>query len=315
MIRILVTPSRYQQTLQLALWMKEYPHEEWEWIDVDALVTTIQDMLQEAYTYTLEGKRRVLLIHNAYFLTTARKPSIESSQEYASFERVFEQTLDHPHMIFLCEEDIDGKNKWVKLIKQTNDVMIVPPLKKQAWNDLLQQPILERGIQWSSHALYTFIDRLYPDIDRAIQELDKLSLLEQPLTDAHIKQWIPQSLETNVFEFTNAVVQSRTGDALQIFRDLTLQRVEPVTFISMLGRQLMLMELVYALMDKGLSLSAISQSLNVHEYRVKLMVQGKRTFSNERLEEAVLSLADLDYDIKSGQKDRFQAFEFWLLNR
>jgi DNA polymerase-3 subunit delta len=315
MIRILVSPSRYQQTIHLATWMNDYPEHEWERIEIDALVTPIQDMLQEAYTYTLDGKRRVLLIQNAYFLTSARKPSIESNQDFSSFERVFEQTLDHPHMIFLCEDDVDGKNKWVKLMKQSGDVTVLPPLKKPAWNELIQLPIQKRGIQWSSHAKLLFIDRLYPDIDRAIQELDKLSLLEQPLTDAHIKQWIPQSLETNVFEFSNAVVQGHVGDALRIFRDLTLQRVEPVTFISMLGRQFMLMETVYALDEKGLSQSAISQSLNIHEYRVKLILQGKRLFPLDRVEEAIVSLADLDYHIKSGQKDRFQAFEFWLLHR
>lgn len=315
MIRILVSPTRYQQTQQLAKWMQDYPDDQWERIHLDGLVTTIQDILQEAYTYTLEGKRRVLLIQNAYFFTSARKPSLESDQDYAPFERVFEQTLDHPHLIFLFEEEIDGKNKWVKLVKQTQDLTILPPLKKQMWTDLLEEPIAKRGIQWSYQAKMVFIDRLFPDLDRAIQELDKLSLLDQPLADAHIKQWIPQTLETNVFEFYNAVVQGRTGDALTIFRDLTLQRVEPVTFISMLGRQLMLMEIVYALDEKGLSLSTISQSLNIHEYRVKLMVQGKRLFPLDHLERAIVSLADLDYHIKSGQKDRFQAFEFWLLNR
>jgi DNA polymerase-3 subunit delta len=77
----------------------------------------------------------------------------------------------------------------------------------------------------------------------------------------------------------------------------------------------MLMETVYALDEKGLSQSAISQSLNIHEYRVKLILQGKRLFPLDRVEEAIVSLADLDYHIKSGQKDRFQAFEFWLLHR
>ena len=314
MIRLLVSPTRYQQQLQLSVWLKDYPEDQWEIMSMDALTTTIQDIVQEAYTFTLLGKQRLLLIQNAYFFTSVRKPSIDQEQDFDVFEQLFRQTLDLPHLIFLLEEDIDGKNKWVKLIKQSNDVTLLPVLKKQEWAPVLEKAIQERKIPWGTGATWALTERLYPDLDRAINELDKLQLLGETITEKHIQRWVPLTLESNVFELSNAILKGQLGDALAIFRDLSYQRVEPITLLTLMSRQFQGMEVVYALEEKGLSPIAIAQALNWHEYRVKVLLQAKKTFPLSRVENAVSSLADLDYQIKSGQMERFQAFETWLLN-
>lgn len=314
MIRLLVSPTRYQQTIQLSLWLKDYPEDQWDILSMDALTTTIQDIVQEAYTFTLLGKQRLLLIQNAYFFTAARKPSIDQEQDFDVFEQLFRQTLDLPHLIFLLEEDVDGKNKWVKLIKQSNDVTLLPVLKKQEWAPVLEKAIQARKIPWGTGATWALTERLYPDLDRAINELDKLQLLGETITEKHIQRWVPLTLESNVFELSNAILKGQLGDALAIFRDLSYQRVEPITLLTLMSRQFQGMEIVYALEEKGLSTLAISQALNWHEYRVKVLLQAKKTFPLSRIENAISSLADLDYHIKSGQIDRFQAFEMWLLH-
>ena len=177
-----------------------------------------------------------------------------------------------------------------------------------------RKAIQERKIPWGSGATWALTERLYPDLDRAINELDKLQLLGETITEKLIQRWVPLTLESNVFELSNAILKGQLGDALAIFRDLSYQRVEPITLLTLMSRQFQGMEIVYALEEKGLSTLAISQALNWHEYRVKVLLQAKKTFPLSRIENAISSLADLDYHIKSGQIDRFQAFEMWLLN-
>jgi DNA polymerase III subunit delta len=313
MIRCLHAPTRYQRQTYLKTFLLGYPETDWDVIAIDALSTTIQDIIQEALTYTLLGKQRLLIVDNPYFLTTQRKPSLDQDQDFSSLEQLFQQTLDLPHILFVLEEPWDGKNKWVKLLKQTNDLVDLPPLKKIEWSSVVDQESNLRNLTMAYGPKSLFIDRLYPDLDRAMQELDKLALLGEPLTERHIQTLIPLTLESNVFELNNALFSGKTNDAITIYQALMLQRVEPVTLLSLCARQLLLIVRVYALADEGLSQSAIAHAMNIHEYRVKLMLQHKKMVPLQRVETAISSLADLDYHIKSGQIDRFQGMELWLL--
>lgn len=314
MIRCVYAPTRVQRQQYLATLLNDYPSEQWDRIELDALSVTIQDLCQEAMTYTLTGKQRLLLVSNAYFFTTQRKPAIDQLQDFDVFERLFSQTLDLPHIVFLLEEPWDGKNKWIKLLKQTQDVIELPLLKKQAWFPFLDEALNMRSLSWSYAMKSLFIERLYPDLDRAIQELDKLALYGEPLTEVQLKAWIPITLESNVFELSNALLEGKMADAMRMYQDLIVQRVEPVTLLSLFARQLVLMRRVYGLLDQGMQGSAIASALNVHEYRIKLMAQYKKTIPSSRLETAILSLAELDYQIKTGQIDRVHGMELWLLN-
>lgn len=313
MIRCLHAPTRYQRQTYLTTFLVAYPETDWDVIAIDALSTTIQDIIQEALTYTLLGKQRLLIVDNPYFLTSQRKPSLDQDQDFSSLEQLFQQTLDLPHILFVLEEPWDGKNKWVKLLKQTNDLVDLPPLKKIEWSSVVDQESKLRILTMAYGPKSLFIDRLYPDLDRAMQELDKLALLGEPLTERHIQTLIPLTLESNVFELSNALFSGKTNDAITIYQALMLQRVEPVTLLSLCARQLLLIVRVYALADEGLSQSAIANAMNIHEYRVKLMLQHKKIVPIHRVETAICTLADLDYHIKSGQIDRFQGMELWLL--
>jgi DNA polymerase III subunit delta len=313
MIRCLHAPTRYQRQTYLTTFLVAYPETDWDVIAIDALSTTIQDIIQEALTYTLLGKQRLLIVDNPYFLTTQRKPSLDQDQDFSSLEQLFQQTLDLPHILFVLEEPWDGKNKWVKLLKQTSDLVDLPPLKKMEWSQVIDRESKLRNLTMAYGPKSLFIDRLYPDLDRAMQELDKLALLGEPLTDQHIQSLIPLTLESNVFELSNALFSGKTNEAITIYQALMLQRVEPVTLLTLCARQLLLIVRVYALADEGLSQTAIANAMNIHEYRVKLMLQHKKMLPLQRVETAICSLADLDYHIKSGQIDRFQGMELWLL--
>jgi DNA polymerase III delta subunit len=68
------------------------------------------------------------------------------------------------------------------------------------------------------------------------------------------------------------------------------------------------------LSGQGKDSYAISQVIKIHEYRVRLMFQGKKRFPLKRIHQILLSLDALDTRIKKGFQDKVEALSWWIVN-
>jgi DNA polymerase-3 subunit delta len=169
-------------------------------------------------------------------------------------------------------------------------------------------------VQLAPKALARFILSTYPDLDRAYQELRKLSVYGTNIEEATIIDLIKPNLEENVFELTNQLMAENIKQALKIYRDFTTLQVEPTLLISLLGKHFQLFAKVVHLSGQGKDSYAISQLIKIHEYRVRLMIQGKKRFPLKRIHQILLSLDALDTRIKKGFQDKVEALSWWIVN-
>jgi len=70
---------------------------------------------------------------------------------------------------------------------------------------------------------------------------------------------------------------------------------------------------VYYLNRKGYSQQQIASSLKVHPYRVKLMLTQQHRPTDQRLLQALYSLANVDLQLKSMGGNRERLFEMFLM--
>ena len=125
---------------------------------------------------------------------------------------------------------------------------------------------------------------------------------------------IKPNLEENVFELTNQLMAENIKQALKIYRDFTTLQVEPTLLISLLGKHFQLFAKVVHLSGQGKDSYAISQLIKIHEYRVRLMMQGKKRFPLHRIHRILLSLDALDRRIKKGLQDKVEGLSWWIVN-
>jgi DNA polymerase III delta subunit len=71
---------------------------------------------------------------------------------------------------------------------------------------------------------------------------------------------------------------------------------------------------VVHLSGQGKDSYAISQLIKIHEYRVRLMMQGKKRFPLHRIHRILLSLDALDRRIKKGLQDKVEGLSWWIVN-
>ncbi len=117
------------------------------------------------------------------------------------------------------------------------------------------------------------------------------------------------AMEYDAFAFTNAIMEHRRGDALDILTDLKFRRVEPLYILSEVSRVVCDLLAVRAMADSGQSAGEISASLKMHEYRVGLYLRQARNTDIDRLRAAVTACGAADRSLKRSATDGYGVIE------
>ena len=110
------------------------------------------------------------------------------------------------------------------------------------------------------------------------------------------------------------MLEGKNGNALRIYRDLRVKGAEPVSLITTLANQFRMFSMVSYLTKNNYSIKGISEELNINEVRAKIISRQVYNMKDSALKRTFDELYNLDFQIKSGQVDRFYAFELFLAN-
>lgn len=272
--------------------------------------------LADAESLPFFGDRRLVIIDNPVFFTGEKaKGNLEHDLNW------LEAYLNEPAeatilAIFAPYEKLDNRKKITKLLQKKAVTISAAPLDQKEARSYLSSCIKNEGYRMDREALQFFFERVEDSVTRGMQELPKLflaSLEDKTITRRMVEDLVPRNLEQNVFELVTQVLKKDTGKSLQIYRDLLLQKEEPIKINAILLGQFRLLLQVKLLSKMGYQQPDIAKSLRVHPYRVKLAVQQVRNLSEKQLTHAYTGLVDAEYRMKTGQGLKDIQFELFLL--
>ena len=110
----------------------------------------------------------------------------------------------------------------------------------------------------------------------------------------------------DVFRLTDAYMTGNVKETIKIYHDLLRNGEEPIMLTSLIAGQIRLMIHVSTLVKKGYQQQQIAKTLNVHPYRVKLIMDNRSIPNMERLLLILKKLAQIDHKLKSssGKRER-----------
>lgn len=282
---------------------------------VDGSSVPISSWLPELLQPSLWSEKKLTIIsQGSFFGKSSGRQTLQKKEDEELLENLLKQKEANVDLIFLYQGEIDERLTISKLIVKSHQWQHVEiPSKDQAFI-LAQQWIKSLGATINSKALIKLIDSTYPDIDRLYQEIHKLTSYGSTIEEKTIDQLVKPNLEDNVFELTNQIMAENLKQALKIYQDFIVLQIEPTVLISMLAKHFQLYAKVCYLLDQGLDTFKISQSLKIHEFRIRLMAQAKKRFPLKRINQILLSLDQLDERIKKGRQDKVEALSWWIVN-
>ena len=263
---------------------------------------------------------KIMILDHFVDLTTAKKRHM-TDEELKSFEAYLENPVETTKLIILAEGKLDSKRRIVKLLKRDAQVFEASELKEQDLRDYFNKVAQAEGLHFSPPAF----DQLLLKSGFQFSEISKNIAFLKSYKDAgeidlkDIEDAIPKTLQDNIFDLTQFILNQKIDEARSLVRDLTLQGEDEIKLIAVMLGQFRIFTQVKLLAENGRAESQIVSDLSdylgrkVNPYQVKFAIRDVRSLSLSFLKKAIACLIETDYQIKSGLYDKDYLFDLALL--
>ncbi|XCS12306.1 DNA polymerase III subunit delta [Aeribacillus pallidus] len=278
--------------------------------------TNIETAVEDGETMPFLGERRMVVVKNPYFLTSEKKKE-KVEHNLKKLEQYVENPAPFTVFVFLLpHEKIDERKKLTKQIKKAATVVEMNSFSEEETVKWIKEKAEAENVAMEKEAIDELMEKTSGNLMIIDKEMEKLCAYVgsgNELTTEMVKQLVARSLEQNVFDLIDAVVKKKTEEAFKIFYDLLKINEEPIKILSLLTQQFRLLYQVKQLSKSGYGQDRMASSLKVHPFRIKLALKQEKQFSASELQSIIKALAETDFEIKTGKKDRQLALEFLLL--
>lgn len=276
----------------------------------------IQAAVEAAETYPFLGEKRMVVAAPADFLTAAKSKSAVE-HDLTSLEQFIQNPV--PYAVFVLLSDgakLDERKKIVKLLKKHAVVVSSSPLKEEQLIPWIREQAGAQGVEIEEEAiglLLQFVGTNMRMLDGEIRKMAQFVGQNRQINVQVVLEMVSKTVEHNVFKLVDQAAQLKMDQAFETLYELLKRNEEPIKILFLLARQFRLIYRAKLLSKQGYSRKQLSQILKVHPYVCQLAVQQGRNFSEDQLARFLNLLAELDYEIKTGQMEKKLALEMFLL--
>lgn len=268
-------------------------------------------IINDANSISLFDEKKGIIVSNSYVFTGTINKKID--QDLTILEDYLNNINDQAILIFIVNnEKLDERKKIVKLaktkatIKEYNNTDINKTIK-----DYLED------YKMSNDTLKLLIDRVGNNITLLINEIEKIKIYKgdnKTITNEDIINLTSKTLEENNFKLIDSIIRKNKSEAIQLYNERLKLNEEPIAIIITLANQIRIMYQVKGLYMQGHTEKEIASILGIHPYRVKLGIQNAKKYNSNDLLNFLNKLADLDYNIKTGNADKVLGLELFILS-
>ncbi len=285
-------------------------------VQFDCETTPLHTIINDVETLPLGCDKKVVIARNAFFFTdNTIKKDVNSVDDYQDLLKYLTIRNSPNTLIFtVVATKLSDKKEITKAIKKYGRIAEIADITEKERPIIIRKLLEKKDITLENNEVFNLIvNRLGDDLNDITNEIAKLQLMQCTITKEIALSLIPRQLEDNIFGIIDALIEHNINEALKIFYDLRIQNEDPISLLPRMASQLRLMYQVLYLKKQGYSEGEMAQELAVHPYRVTLVLRKKNQINHRLLLQMICDLAILDYEIKSGLSDKFQAFEMFLI--
>ncbi|MDG3181409.1 DNA polymerase III subunit delta [Streptococcus suis] len=263
---------------------------------------------------------KVVILDYFADLTTDKKRYL-TDDELKQFESYLENPVETTRLIILAPGKLDSKRRLVKLLKRDGLVLEANPLKEMELKNHFQNEVGRLGLRMDPDVFHYLMVKSNFDFAEVSKNLVFLQSYrgQNEISLADIDVAIPKTLQDNIFDLTQLVLQTKMDEASHLVRDLRLQGEDEIKLIAIMLTQFRTYLQVQILHEQGRGEQQIVTALSdlsgrkINPYQVKYALRDSRNLSVGFLKKVVKLLIETDYQIKTGQFDKDYLFDIALL--
>ncbi len=280
----------------------------------DLSETPVEEVIQEAETLPFLSEHKLVIAKNAELFTSQKTKKVE--HQVNKLEQYLEQPVSYSTIIFWAAyEKLDERKKIVKNMKKQATVLFYTHLIGEELLEWVKKITLKYNVKITNDAAEHIILMIGQNLHMLSQEIDKMALYvgkDGIIDEEVVKQLAARTTEQNIFTLIEKVGNLQIDEAMRSFYDLLKNKEEPIKMNALFARQFRMMMYAKELHEKGYSEKQIAIQLSAHPYSVKIALKQAVRFNKEQLQHIIKKLAQMDYEMKSGMKDKVLSLEMFL---
>ncbi|GKQ42812.1 DNA polymerase III subunit delta [Companilactobacillus sp. RD055328] len=282
--------------------------------DFDLREDSLEDVINEAISAPFFGDRRLIFVNNPVFLTGEKNQSIEQNVEILS-DYIKNPMLSSVLVFFANYEKLDSRKKIVKELNKSVQIIDTAKISANQVEGYAKALITNEGYSIDNDAFDLLIQKTNADFSSIQTNLEKIYLycLDTKKIDLEaVDKLVPNSLDDNVFDLVNAILNKNTALAEDLYQQMLIQKIEPIALNGLILSQLRLLIQINILSAKGLTQATIASTLKVHPFRVKMANTQAKRFTLDILQEMYQYIVNIDYKMKTGSDNKEMLFDLFI---
>lgn len=271
---------------------------------------SLNDILYDASMISLFGDKKYIVINNPFFLCSLKEgePNIDTS--------VLENYLNNinPNTVIVFKYYREKLMESKKITKLLRNKGIFFEFNKSNNLDVVKDYF--KGYKIDRECINVLLDRVGDNTCILINEIEKLKLYKFDEKEIVLDDVlsINKYEEVDFFKFVDHIINKDKSLALNEYFSLLNQKEEPIKILIVIASKIRLMYQVKALGEKGYTINDIASRLDVKSYPVQLASNAARKYSKEKLLNTLISIGEIDENIKTGKVSPSSALELFIIN-
>ena len=274
---------------------------------------SLEDVLNDASYFTLFDDKKYMVVKNVTcFSANKRGTDLGKSDEYLL--NYLNEPNDNTVLILVLKEKMNGTKKISKLVKERyNYIEITNPNQKET-RDIINTFLKKNKIKLDYDEVTYIINSLDNNYDLIMNELEKLLLYDKKdISFKDLTNIISSNVLDNNFKFIEYIMNKDIKKVFKHYDDFLLNKNSPIMLMSMLANEYRNIYLVKKMMMNN-NKNDIMKKLDIRfSFQLDKLINYSYSYKEIDLENKLLELCDLDYEIKQGNITDKLALELFLL--
>jgi DNA polymerase III subunit delta len=257
----------------------------------DAAETSPEAVVSACNSYSLFGEGPFVLVRNLDTWNAAQKARILDYLQDPSPEAD----------LVMLGEKLGAREKLLAAVKKTGEVHDFKQPTGKALARWAAGYAKKQGLAIPEDVAEELVARCSDDKVRVSREVEKLALYaDGTATTEDVDALCPPDLQSNIFQFVDALGTGDRGKALELLEALIGTGEPSLRIVYMIRRQFRLLARARSLIEEGTSRSEIASTLKVPPFVARKLEEQARKMGEVDLERALALVLELEGGLKGG---------------
>jgi DNA polymerase III subunit delta len=257
----------------------------------DAAETSPEAVVSACNSYSLFGEGPFVLVRNLDTWNAAQKARILDYLQDPSPEAD----------LVMLGEKLGAREKLLAAVKKTGEVHDFKQPTGKALARWAAGYAKKQGLAIPEGVAEELVARCSDDKVRVSREVEKLALYaDGTATTEDVDALCPPDLQSNIFQFVDALGTGDRGKALELLEALIGTGEPSLRIVYMIRRQFRLIARARSLIEEGASRSEIASTLKVPPFVARKLEEQARKMGEVDLERALALVLELEGGLKGG---------------